>query len=162
LVAAPSAMGLQHYKFGRVVSVPWVSESFAPKSVLDVIDGNLKEGLHTLLLLDLKEDGGFMTVSESLKTLKYLEERHRKDVIDDNTLVVGGARIGDRTEYIKGGRLRDLLEVDFGPPVHVVVIPGRLHFVEEEALMKIASVKEEEISHWRKRIDEKYKGLIPS
>ena len=151
--AAPSSMGLQHYKFGRVVSVPWVSERFMPRSVLEGIEGNLRGGLHTLLLLDLKDGEGFMSVNECLRTLLRLEERYGLGVVDRDTLVVGAARIGDPTEYIKGGSLSEMLEEDFGPPLHVVVIPGRLHFVEEDALRTIAGVREEVLERWKGKIE---------
>lgn len=161
--AAPSSMGLQHYKFGRVVSVPWVSEKFMPRSVLEGIEGNLRYGLHTLLLLDLKDEGRFMTVNECLRTLLKLEERHQMGVVDGETLVVGAARIGHPTEYIKGGVLAEIMEEDFGPPLHIVVIPGRLHFVEEDALRTIAGVKEGSLERWRDKIENFcLKGTTPS
>jgi len=161
--AAPSSVGLQHYKFGRVVSVPWVSEKFMPRSVLEGIKGNLRCGLHTLLLLDLKDGEGFMSVNECLRTLLKLEERHEMGVVNEETLVVGAARIGDPTECIKGGALSEMLEENFGPPLHVVVIPGRLHFVEEEALRTIAGVRDDVLERWKNRIESFCpKGPTPS
>lgn len=151
--AAPSSIGLQHYKFGRVVSVPWVSEKFMPKSVLEGIRENLTCGLHTLLLLDLKDEEEFMSVNECLRTLLKLEEEHKMGVVDMDSLVVGAARVGHPTEYVKGGSVAEVLEEDFGPPLHVVVIPGRLHFVEEEALQIIAGVKYGVLERWKRKID---------
>jgi diphthine synthase len=34
----------------------------------------------------------------------------------------------------------DLLKVDFGPPLHSIVVPGELHFLEEEALRVLAGL----------------------
>jgi diphthine synthase len=42
--------------------------------------------------------------------------------------------LGSDTSYIKYGRVELLLKHDFGPPLHCIVIPGNLHFMEEEML----------------------------
>ena len=35
---------------------------------------------------------------------------------------------------IKFGAAKELLKFDFGKPVHCLIVPGKMHFVEEEAL----------------------------
>jgi diphthine synthase len=47
-------------------------------------------------------------------------------------LVIGLARIGQEDQRIVSGTLKELLSVDFGPPLHCVVIPGNMHFLEKE------------------------------
>ncbi len=37
----------------------------------------------------------------------------------------------------------DLKGFDFGKPLHILVVPGKLHFLEAEALVKLADGPEE-------------------
>jgi diphthine synthase len=48
-------------------------------------------------------------------------------------MVLGCARLGGDYQ-IKYGEAVMLQQLDFGEPLHCLVIPGKLHFVEEEAL----------------------------
>jgi diphthamide biosynthesis methyltransferase len=49
-------------------------------------------------------------------------------------LCVGVARIGQRTEKIVSGPMKELRRVDFGPPLHSLIICGDLHPLEREYL----------------------------
>lgn len=53
---------------------------------------------------------------------------------DDNAICVGLARLGNSNQKIVAGPMKDLLTVDFGPPLHSLIIPGNLHPMEEEVL----------------------------
>lgn len=52
----------------------------------------------------------------------------------EETLCVGLARLGTSTQKIVAGSMKELLDVDFGPPLHSVVIAGTTHVMEEEFL----------------------------
>jgi len=126
--------GLQLYKFGKTTTIAYKEGSYFPTSPYDVIDENKCRGLHTLCLLDVKADvKRYMTVNEGLELLLEMEKQKKKRVITEDTVCVGVARLGGDT-IIKAGALRNLLKHDFGKPPHVLVIPGKLHFVEEEML----------------------------
>ena len=45
---------------------------------------------------------------------------------------VGLARVGRDDQQIVVGTLGELLHVDFGAPLHCLVIPGHVHPLEEE------------------------------
>lgn len=47
---------------------------------------------------------------------------------------VGIARLGNEDQLIAAGSMTDLLDVDFGAPLHCLVIVGETHPVEEEML----------------------------
>lgn len=47
-------------------------------------------------------------------------------------MCVGLARVGRDDERIVSGTMTELLDVDFGGPLHSFVIPGTLHPVETE------------------------------
>ena len=126
--------GLFIYKFGKSCSIPFPTKDYNPTSFYDVITENLSRGLHTLVFLDIHQDENkFMTINQGLK--RILEVSEEKDnAISENTLAVGFARMGSDGQIIKFGKIKDLINFDFGKPQHVLVIPGKLHFVEQEAL----------------------------
>ncbi len=139
--AVPGLLGLQHYKFGRSTTLVSPEGSYFPMSPYNVIAENKKRGLHTLVLLDINsERGRYMTIREGLDLLMDMERRAGYGVIDENTLVCGVARAGSEDCILRAGPLKLLKYVDFGPPLHTIVIPGSLHFMEEEALRKFASL----------------------
>src|SRR5439155_27266428 len=69
LTAAAVGLGLQVYKFGRTTTVPFPAAGFGPTSPLEAILENRRAGLHSLVLLDLREDGSFLTPQEAIALL---------------------------------------------------------------------------------------------
>src|SRR5256884_3346929 len=69
LTAAAGALGLQVYKFGRTTTVPFPAAGFGPTSPLEGILENRRTGLHSLVLLDLREGGSFLTPQDALALL---------------------------------------------------------------------------------------------
>ena len=132
IVSAVGVTGLQIYKFGRTASIPLQNDNV--ESPYDVLKGNLGLGLHTLFLLDLEpKKDKYMTVNEAINYLLGVESKRKEGIFSEDTLCVGCARIGG-DELIKYGRARELVNADFGKPVHSLIVPGKLHFMEEEAL----------------------------
>lgn len=134
--AVPGLTGLQSYKFGRSATVaePPAPRSPVPASAYDALRENLRRGLHTLLYLDLG-----MTVGRGLELLEAVEEERRENVMP--RLFVGVARAGSETPVVRAGTPDELKRVDFGAMPHVLVAPGRLHFMEAEALKRLAGWK---------------------
>lgn len=142
--ACAAAFGLQPYKFGRTVTLPFLEPGYHPSSPYDNILENRDRGLHTLVLLDIKEqEGRFMTAAEGARWLLEAEKRNCKALIGDRTLICAGARIGSETERIAAGYPRDIISLDLGPPLHALVIPGKLHFLEARALVRFAGAPTE-------------------
>lgn len=136
--------GLQNYKYGRSVTIPFPEEGFTSETPYRVIMKNRKMGLHTLCFLDIKaEEERYMTVRDGLKALLATEKQKRKQVITPNTLVVGIARAGSREPTVKAGYVEEMMKQNFGTPPHTLVFPGRLHFIEAEALITLAGAPEE-------------------
>jgi diphthine synthase len=134
VLTAVGMVGLEMYKFGRTASVPFPEGSYAPTSYYDVIAENQKSGAHTLVLLDIKTDQNrFMTVQEGINLLLLAEEKHKKGVISGKTMAIGVARLGGKRK-IAYAPLEKMARIDFGSPLHAIIIPGKLHFIEEEAL----------------------------
>jgi diphthine synthase len=132
--AAAGASGLQIYKFGRSTSITFPDEKFKVRSHYDVIKQNQKQGLHTLCLLDIKPPK-FMTANEAMKVLLDVEKEAKENVFTQETQIVVVARAGSEESLVKYGKVKELLEQDFGGAMHTIIVPGKLHFKEEEALM---------------------------
>lgn len=134
LTAAAGYLGLMHYRFGRPVSLPFPAPGWDPTSPVERIAANRAQGLHTLLLLDLRtEEGRFLTAQEALGALRT-HDPDAKLLTDDDVVAVA-ARVGrdDAAGYF--GRFARLRRLDFGRPMHCVVVPApALHFEEAAAL----------------------------
>jgi len=133
ILTAIGITGLQLYKFGKTTSIPFTENYAALETPYTVLKENRKMGLHTLFLLDLQpEKQEFMTVNEALEILEKIEARKKEGLIHDQLLVVGCARLGSDDFVIKSGTLQEIKSYNFGQPPHCLIIPGKLHFVEEE------------------------------
>ena len=127
--AAAGLSGLQVYKFGKTVSIPFEDL----ESPYNIIEENQSIGAHTLCLLDIR-DGKFMTVNEAIRKLLKIEKTRGENVFMKDSLAVGIARAGSPKPVVKAGTAEELLKKNFGEPLQVLIIPGKLHFAEEEAL----------------------------
>lgn len=139
--------GLQNYRFGKATTIPHPYISGRGKKVIsqtpyDTIKMNTQNGLHTLLFLDIDKEKGFMTVNKALELLLEMEDIRGEGVIKDR-VAVGIARAGSDAPSVKAGYAHLLKDFDFGEPLHILIIPAPLHFVEAEALVKIAGAPEE-------------------
>ncbi|MGM5481161.1 MAG: diphthine synthase [Nanobdellota archaeon] len=147
---AVGVSGLELYKFGKTTSIVYPDGDWLPHTPYDVIKMNREHGLHTLCLLDIKvaepsvedlrkgsarpQPPRYMTVAEGLAVLERIEQDRKKNLISRDTLIVGVARLGHPDMKIITGTLDELKEVDFGGPLHSLIVPGKLHHIEEEAL----------------------------
>lgn len=135
ILTAISITGLQLYKFGKTTSIPFLEDHPNLETPYKVFKENKEKGLHTLFLLDLKpEEKKFMTVNDALTILEKIEEKRKENLITKNLLVVGCARLGTGDCCIKAGKLETIKKLEFGSPPHCLIIPGKLHFHEEEVL----------------------------
>lgn len=149
IMTAIAACGLQLYRFGETVSIPFWTDDWKPASFYDKIVSNRRQGLHTLCLLDIKvkeqtvenmmrgrkiyEPPRFMTVSQALTQLMDIEKEHLLGPIDAE--VVGVARLGREDQAIVYGRCCDVVQADLGGPLHsMVVCAEELHELEAEFL----------------------------
>ena len=67
----------------------------------------------------------------------------KRRIITFNTLVVGIARAGSRDPTVKAGYIKEVITHNFGVPPHSLVFPGKLHFMEAEALITFAGAPEQ-------------------
>lgn len=132
--------GLQNYKFGRSTTIPRPYKNIIAESPYDVFKNNLDNNLHTLFLLDISDEP--MTINEGLKILLNISDK-RKDYKFKDNLCVGIARAGSDNPVVKADFIKDILDYNFGPPLHTFILPAKLHFMEKEALIRFAKAPKE-------------------
>ena len=75
-----------------------------------------------------------MKVGDAIRYLLKVELKRNEKIFSEKTLCLGCARVGSENQMIKFGAAKELLKFDFGKPVHCLIVPGKLHFMEEECL----------------------------
>ena len=146
IVSAVGCTGLQVYRFGEIVSLPFFTEKWRPFSFYDKIKNNREKGLHTLVLLDIKvkeptEESlargklvymqpRYMRTHQAANQLLEAESNLLQKVYDPTTPCFGLARVGTPTQHLISGSLKDFLTIDLGEPLHSFVICGEMHHVE--------------------------------
>ena len=125
--------GLQNYRFGKSCSIPYPEKNWFPRTPYDTIVSNRNQNLHTLVYLDIKEDR-FMRIHEAIDILNTLEETEPEKI----PLYVGVSRAGSDSPVVFAGGSQQMKDMDFGPPLHILVVPAALHQMEEEYLSVFA------------------------
>jgi len=125
--------GLHFYKVGRIATI--MSEMKSLTTPYYVIYKNIIEGNHTVLLLEYNQDKDFfLDPNDALKGLIETEKGQKRNVISASTFAIVASRIGFKDQSIISGKISSLKKEDFGLPPHTVIIPGRMHFTESDAL----------------------------
>jgi diphthine synthase len=127
--------GLQNYRFGKSCSVPFPQKNWFPTTPIEVIALNLSLRLHTLVYLDI-QDEKYMTVHEAIDLLEQMAAGKKMQV----PLYVGIARAGSDNPLVRAGTADTLKSVDFGPPLHILIIPAELHDMERSYLEMFAGL----------------------
>jgi diphthine synthase len=137
--AVAGLLGLMSYKFGRATTIVFPDGHYFPTSPYDVLRDNRERGLHTLTLLDLRAaESRYMRASEGAALLLRMERERGEGVFTEESEAYAIARAGSPTPGVWRGSLRDLAAADLGGPLHTLVVPGKLHFVEEDAVRALA------------------------
>ena len=122
ILTAVGNSGLSLYNFGKISSIPFNNENI--KTPIDNLKNNLNIGLHSLFLLDLNNDK-FMDFKQALSyLLKELKE-------DSYAIILAG--LGNEN-IIKYGKIKDLIKLSIEAYPQSIIIPGKMHFMEEEML----------------------------
>jgi len=124
ILTAVGETGLSLYNFGKITSIPFNNENIT--APIDVITNNQKLGLHTLILLDLDiENKKFLSINEAINYLL-------KNNINCKCVVC--CALSTKNQEIKYGSMEELKKLKFNKLPQCLIIQGKLHFIEEEAL----------------------------
>ena len=102
---------------------------------IEVIQKNLSLDLHTIVYLDIQEDR-YMTIPFAIDLLEEMAAKCGAVI----PLYVGIARAGSESPVVAAGTAETLKKSDFGPPLHILVIPASLHVMEREYLELFAGL----------------------
>jgi len=165
LTAMIGECGLHFYKVGKIATI--MSEMKSLTYPYYVIYKNIIEGNHTVLLLEYNQNKDFfLDPKDALKGLLETEKGQGRKVLTESSYAIVASRIGFKDQTIISGKISSLEQTDFGKPPHTVIIPGRLHFTESDALRLFGqcidepfdnSEKTEKIS---KQMMEKYVPMV--
>ncbi|KAF4963677.1 hypothetical protein FSARC_8321 [Fusarium sarcochroum] len=168
IMSGIGACGLQLYNFGQTVSMVFFTDSWKPASFYDRIKENREIGLHTLVLVDIKvkeqslenmargrlvyEPPRYMTVGQCAQQMLEIEDERKESVYTKDSLAIGAARVGGKTEKFVAGTLEELCSTDeeLGPPLHSLVLLGRrTHELELDYVRQFAVDKEKFGRLWK-------------
>ena len=125
--------GLQFYKVGRIVTI--MNEKKSIITPYTSIFKNLIQGLHSVILLEYNQDENyFLDPKDAISNLLDVEKEQKRNVVNNDTFAIVASRIGFKTQKITSGKFSNLLKVDFGEPPHSIIITGKLHFTESDAI----------------------------
>ena len=159
--AAASASGLHSYKFSRTVTVTRESVGKLTQAY-HVLHENLLEGAHTLLLLEYDvQSGQGVTPADAMAGLLLAEGNFKRGVVSGDTFALVISRLGRDDAHLAAGTFTDLSKADAGGPPHCIIVPGKLHFTEAEAVAAIFSIEETDVRGNSDRVQRTAQTLIP-
>jgi diphthine synthase len=139
--------GLQSYRFGRQVTIPYQYGDYLPVSPLEMIVGNQMNNLHTLVLLDLDPTGmGVdapipMSPKQAFTTVMEMAERIG-DREDDFPESLGShipewdcillSDIGTSDQRLVSGPFSEISNVA-GGRIHCLIFPASFSGMEQDA-----------------------------
>jgi len=145
LPATAAITGLSPYKFGCIVTLEKPHADSIPMEPFEHMDKNNKLGLHTLILLEPYLECGepqHLLIPQALDLLIKAQEQAGLSLINENTLMCGVARAGSIDPIAACGTMAELKEVDWGPPMHTLILPGALSKIETRGLVVLAGAQE--------------------
>jgi len=149
---AISMSGLQSYRFGRQVTIPFNYGDYLPTSPLEYIDANFNNNLHTLALLDLDPTGMGVenpTPMQPDKVVELLQSMHER-LVEREGVVRESMRtpiakwdgillsdLGTVNQKVTAGNLEDLALIE-GGCIHCLILPATLDELENEMFQRLS------------------------
>ncbi|MEK6827566.1 MAG: diphthine synthase [Nanoarchaeota archaeon] len=118
--------GLQIYKFGKIASMPKWQKNFSPSSLVDIVINYFVIDAHCLILIDISVD-----LKEAIEELEKSAGKYNLKL--DKIVVC--SRMGTKDKKIFYDKLENLKNREIKKP-YCIIIPSKLHFVEQEVLEK--------------------------
>lgn len=152
ICALLNQLGLSPYKLGPIATITYPRMGVLSMRAYDILLDNLRRGLHTILLLDIRDDGGFMNVRDAANILTRMENDRRLGVINEKLLIIYTARIGWEDQEIVGSTIKAV--PNLGDPPHTIVIPGILNPVEIDYLVHVIGINNDLVLNHMKFVEE--------
>jgi len=159
--AAASASGLHSYKFSRTVTVTRESVGKLTQAY-HILHENLLEGAHTLLLLEYDvQSGQGVTPADAMAGLLLAEGNFKRGVVSKETFAMVISRLGREDAHLAAGTFAELSKIEHGGPPYCLVIPGKLHFTEVEAIAAIFSIGDARVRSNSDKVLRTAQTLVP-
>ncbi len=127
IMTAIAETGLQLYKFGKTASMPdWKEHTNKPTSFMNYVKENQSIKAHTLILMDI----GLGIVD----AINQLKEASGKEGVEIPGKIIVCSNTGTSNQKIFYDTLDNLKEIEMP---FCLIVPGEMHFLEEEALRKL-------------------------
>ena len=114
---------MQLYKLGKITNIT----KQAAEGFFDVIEENSKIDAHSLVLLDIS-----LPVSEALKKLQEIAKKRKFELGE----IVVCSQLGTKDAVMKYASIDKLMKQKFKLPA-CIIIPGKLHFIEKDAIERL-------------------------
>jgi diphthine synthase len=130
--------GLHIYKFGRTVTMMSGFQSYI--SVYNTILDNLLAGNHTLVLTEYANNNDnlfFLDPTYFFERMLQAEEDTRQGAFTQDTFVIVASRVGTEQQRIESGKVKSLINKDYGTGPHSIIVTASLHFTELDAVKSL-------------------------
>jgi diphthine synthase len=143
--------GLHIYKFGRTVTM--MSGFMSYCSVYNTILDNLLAGNHTLILTEYANNNGklfFLDPRYFFERMLQAEEDIKYGAFSQETFVIVGSRIGSEQQRFKSGKIKSLINMDYGVGPHSIIVTASLHFTELDSVKTLTFNSDEPVDNTTK------------
>jgi diphthine synthase len=134
--------GLQVYKIGKLVTM--MEEKQSAISVYSTIFGNLNLNCHTIILTEYRqdEDGSefFLKPNYVMSKLLEIEKDITYEIVSEDSFLIVVSRIGTDNQKIVSGKIKSLIDLEYGRGPHSIIFPAKFHFTEQEAIMILTEI----------------------
>lgn len=130
-------LGLHLYNLGPVISLPFVTEKFFPKSPYEKLVRNITNEEHSLILLDLSPSG-YMKPSDAIHILQDMNEKFGKKIDLERTRLCVVNAFGMPEQKIFVGNPVSAEKETFSDKPSAIVFPGRLDSSEQDSLRRLS------------------------
>ena len=131
--------GLQIYKIGKLVTM--MEERQSAISVYSTVFANLNLNCHTIILTEYRQsDDGtvfFLKPNNVMSGLIDVEKDIMYGFVSEDSFLIVLSRIGTLEQKIFSGKIKSLLDLDYGNGPHAIIFPSKFHFTEEDAIINL-------------------------
>jgi diphthine synthase len=122
-------------------------------SVYTTILDNLLGGNHTLILTEYANNNGklfFLDPTYFFERMLQAEEDIKNGAFSQETFVIVASRIGTEQQRIESGKVKSLINKDYGMGPHSIIVTASLHFTELDAVKTLTVNFDEPIDNTTK------------
>jgi diphthine synthase len=121
--------------------VTMMEERQSAISVYSTVFSNLNVNCHTIILTEYRQgdDGSvfFLKPNNMMSRLLDVEKDIMYGFVSEDSFLIVLSRIGTDEQKIFSGKIKSLLELDYGNGPHAIIFPSKFHFTEEDAVLNL-------------------------